>query len=149
MELGPQTLPQTPQLLASVATVVQVLPQTIWPAGQAVHWPETHEAPTAHALPHTPQFFASAERSAQPEGQVTSPTSHVQMLVLQFAPALQILPQSPQLALSLVMSEQTPLQSICPTGQAQTPEVQVEPTAQAFPHMPQLFTSAERSVQVF
>ncbi len=146
-ELGPQLLPQPPQLLTSFEVSLHTLLHTTWLFGHAAHTPETQFCPTAQALPQAPQFVASAERSAQPFGQVTRPALHWQTLALHVAPTLQALPHMPQSTLLEVRSEQTPLQSDCPAGQPHTPLVQTPPTAQALPHIPQLPTSLDTSTQ--
>jgi hypothetical protein len=55
-----QTLPQAPQLAASVATLAQVAPHFWKPAAHAVsHEPLAHTDGAVHALPQVPQLLLS------------------------------------------------------------------------------------------
>jgi hypothetical protein len=54
-----QTVPQAPQLCASLCLSVQTPPQNTSPLGQ-VHRPETQTCPGAQAAPQAPQFSRSS-----------------------------------------------------------------------------------------
>ncbi len=82
VEFGTQTLPQLPQLSASLNRSVHPLPQSVVPATQpgagptAVHWPSMHWVP--QRLPQKPQLLRSVLVSTQaaphgvcPSGQET------------------------------------------------------------------------------
>jgi hypothetical protein len=132
-----------PQLAGSVMTSAHTPLQAVVPAGQA-QWPETHAAPTGHAMPHAPQLFGSWVVSTQPFGQLVSPIPQTQAVtggapkVWHIAPAPHTTPHEPQLELSLVRSTQAPPQVVgLSGGQPQTPEVQTPLTRQAMPHWPQ------------
>ena len=58
-----QTCPQAPQLLLSVTVLVQAVPQTVWPVGQA-QTPLVQLWPVAQACPQVPQLLALVLRLA-------------------------------------------------------------------------------------
>jgi hypothetical protein len=146
---APQTLPQVPQLKLSVLFSTHCPLHTVGVAAGQPHWPEVHVPPMGQAVPQVPQLAVSAERSAQPLGQVVLPIGQVQLPPAHTAPALQALPQLPQLAASAVVSVHTELQRVgVAVGQAQAPARQVAPTPQACAHWPQLEASLCRLVQL-
>lgn len=57
----PQTLPQVPQLLLSLAVLTQVPEHDTWPVGH-LQSPATQNCPPEHARPHAPQLLLSADR---------------------------------------------------------------------------------------
>jgi hypothetical protein len=63
------TMPQPPQLPASVWVFVQAVPQTVSPEGQA-QAPFAQLAPVAQTLPHAPQFVGSELKFGQAPPQV-------------------------------------------------------------------------------
>jgi hypothetical protein len=66
LSFSAQAVPHVPQLAVSLCRLVQVVPQSVWPAGQLVtHCPLAHVCPDAHLVPHLPQLFTSEVRSAQ------------------------------------------------------------------------------------
>lgn len=112
-----QLLPQAPQFVASLATLMQraaaPMPQASWPAGHA-QTPIVQLDPVAQAFPHMPQFASLVCRFAQviaaPVPQAVRPAGMVQstrhMPIEQTWPIGQAVPQAPQFAALLVVSTQ-------------------------------------------
>jgi len=76
-----QVVPQAPQLLLSVWRFVQLPGAAPHLSGLVVgqlHTPLTQDAPAAHAVPHAPQFAASADRSTHAVPHVALPVAHAQ-----------------------------------------------------------------------
>lgn len=144
----PQTLPQAPQLAASVLMFLQVPLQQVCPgphAGLQVNWqvPFTQFWPLAHAWPHPPQLFTSVLVFTHVPLHALWPAGHathwgLKIDPLQICPAGQTLPQAPQLLGSVDMLTQVGLpfteQTDCPPGQKHAfpnpPFSQLWPTAQ-------------------
>jgi hypothetical protein len=53
------TLPQEPQLFASLAVLTQALLQNVCPEVEQAQAPFTHARPPLHTVPHAPQFAES------------------------------------------------------------------------------------------
>jgi hypothetical protein len=75
------------------------------PGGQ-VQTPETHVAPTAHAVPHPPQFWVSTASSTHTPSHAVRPSGHTHWLFSHLAALAQTLPQAPQFRASVTVSTQ-------------------------------------------
>ena len=114
---GPHTVPQAPQLLLSVAVVVQALPHATCLPGHT-HAPAVQLSPAAtHAFPHDPQLALSVANTAQygaaasegpPAPQTEDPDGHAAV---------------------------------------HAPRTHCPPAPHALPHPPQFCSSSERSAQ--
>lgn len=114
----PQSLPQTPQFLASLRRLAHLLLQQVSPAWQeGLHSsPQTPlMQPILHFLPQVPQLLGSLWVSTQPVeqqswlmGQTMPLALQVQPPPLQVSLLLQVLPQEPQLRGSVSRFTQPP-----------------------------------------
>ncbi|MFO0605277.1 MAG: hypothetical protein U0324_19010 [Polyangiales bacterium] len=159
---APQTVPQPPQLLLSVAVLTHVPLHDTWPVGQA-QAPTTQSWPPVHTRPQAPQLLLSAARLvSQPlaalPSQLPKPDEQVprvQVLDTQEAVALgktQRLPQLPQWLTDVRWSTSQPLLTLpsqLPKPEAQAIDTHAPPehvgaplvALHGRPQVPQLATS--------
>ncbi len=154
-----QAVPQAPQLLGSVCTLTQLLPQRVKPVLQMkLHVPPVQIAlafaTAGQTVPHAPQLFTSLAALTQTPLQLVKPalqvTTHVPLtqVAVPLAGAVHMLPQVPQLLGSVCASTQLLPQRMKPALQMKlhVPPVQVAlalaGAGHVLPHAPQLATSA-------
>jgi hypothetical protein len=152
-----QTLPQPPQLLLSVCSLTQSLPQTLYPELQLIEHaaglPEQTAEPldggAGQTVPHVLQSLVllvvfthvPLQSVGVADGQAQLPLWHV-------SPPLHTCPdpQPPQLLLSVCSLTQAPLQAVKPVLHwkvhalvTHAAEAFATPVVQVFPHEPQSF----------
>jgi hypothetical protein len=117
------TLPQRPQLRASVGRVTQALVQSVAPAGQVItHAPPMHAVMPAQARPQAPQFEAalrvstsqplvgSPSQSAKPVAHTGTQAPATQAFAVVEALVAHTRPQAPQLEAELRVSTSQPFE---------------------------------------
>ncbi len=88
--------------------------QSVSPFGHAQD-PATQSKPSAHALPHAPQFCVLVVRSTHCEPHFVSPPLHPDVVHAPFehaSPFGHLLPHAPQLLLSMLRSTHVPLHDV-------------------------------------
>jgi hypothetical protein len=146
-------VPQAPQLVGSVSSLTQLVPQAVWSLAQVnVQTPFEHKGDPAsevHLRLQAPQLFASDWTLKHTPAQSLQPAGHTHTPAVQTYVAPQTLPQELQLLASFCTSTQVPPQSAHP-GEHTCPHwpcVQVWSAAQALPQVPQFCRSPCRSKQ--
>jgi hypothetical protein len=101
------------------------------------------------AVPHAPQFLASAVRSTHLPLHAVWPVGHAQTPAVHAPPVGQVVPHAPQFVVLARMSTQALFvpQAPSPVGQRQAPIQQLWSTGHALPHVPQLAWLPVRSTQ--
>lgn len=144
---APQTLPQAPQLDASVFRSTQVPAQAVRPPGQA-QAPSMHVAPPMQATPQAPQFATSRLGSTHSPAQASRSVGQIatHAPALQACPFAQATPQAPQFFESLAIWTHAPPHS-SPLTQLHLPAPHVMSPVHTAPHVPQLRASFVVSTQ--
>ncbi len=142
----PQTVPQVPQLLGSLATSMHVVPLLHAMSGDWQpnwHCPATQKLLAAHAFWQVPQLAGLLLVSTQAPLHSVRPGAQVraQVPAEQTSPRPQELPQAPQWLESALVSVQTSPQLVSLPGQPQLPWIQASCAEQVLPQAPQLFRS--------
>lgn len=138
--------PQLPQLLLSELVLMQVLPHTLVPLGQA-HVPLWQVVPLVHVTPHAPQLLELPDTSMHTPLQRSWPAigQSVHTPAVHCWPELHTLPQVPQSLPSFWRSKQPPVHCVNPCRHVHLPVEHVEFGPHAFPHAPQLLPFVCRS----
>ena len=149
--LGPQTMPQPPQLFGSVAKVVQVLPQQVCPTPHpcpplhvGTQLPPLHTESGRQVLPHEPQLFRSFSTSmhavlvpqhASPGGQTPHRLKMHWPPEQAVAPGAHASPQPPQFDKSEFVFTQLSPQQLAPNPHpvVEHPPAVHDPPRQAVP----------------
>ncbi len=145
-----QVLPHVPQLVTSVATLVQTPEHSSgWMLGQ-MQAPLPHNFPPVHTWKQIPQFCLSLSRATQMQGgawvHTVNPAGHSQPhLPASHQYGLQSTPHWPQWKGLFSVFTHSPLQSVSPLGHWQLASRHRKPLAQRFAHPPQCRVSLEVS----
>jgi hypothetical protein len=137
-----------PQLLVSVFTSTQLMPQRVSPLVLHSQWPDLQVVSLVHSFPQAPQSFGLVCRFTHVPLQRDMPLGHAQLPFTQESPGPQAWLQVPQLFGSVRAFTQPLLQLVCPPGQRHFPPVQVSPVAHLFAHLPQFPGSVAKSTQL-
>ena len=118
-----------------------------------MHCPRLHVWPSAHAVPHAPQFVASLWMFTQLSPHIVEPDVHTHAPPEHTRPARHALPQVPQFKTSVMGSTQLRLHSVSvPQSVAQLPERHTEGAGHTAPplveHAPQFIGSLVTLTQV-